>query len=139
DAPLDLAELVRVDRDPRAAMTDERRLLPRDRRELARRQGVVADRRLPFEAEHLVEPEPGGTRDDAGGHRAGADAHAKPKPALPGRRQLRRHDHTEARLGERRRPYAQEGERARRIELDRFGPRFGETLRDRRMKTRGAA
>ena len=49
-----------------AAKAHERRLLPGERGELARRERLVAERGLPVEREQLVEPEPGRTR-----HRAG--------------------------------------------------------------------
>ena len=134
DAPSNLGELIGVDGHPRAAVADERRLLPGQRVELARGERVIADGCLPVDGEQLAHAEPRG----AGHHTRDLDGaphtHSQAEAALARLRQLTGDDDAKARLREHRRAIAEEGPRRRGIELDRLRLGGGERVLDRRVE-----
>src|SRR5690606_32687529 len=136
-ALLDVSELSRIGGDPRATEPDQRRLLLRERGQLARAQRLVSDDRFPVHVEQLVEREPRHPRDDAGDFlTAASHAHAQPQAALTGGGELARHDDAEPRLREERRAVAEESPCRGWIEVDRLGTRLLERAPERREEPR---
>ncbi len=131
EEPPGLCELRGIDRHPLAAEAHERCLERGEREEVARRECLARERRLPTEGRHRVERQATRTGHRAGrARRPGADAHAEPQAPLPGPRQLRGQNDAHARLGERGSGAGEERPRLARVEEHALRPRGAQAARD---------